>query len=125
TFANIAGLSIGIAVSLMLYLHVDKELSYEKSYPKHANIYRLAGTSEWAKSSPTLGPEFKAQLPEVKEVCRFASVSSNLKVIGVGDQYFGIDEAYMADQEAIEIFDYEFVRGTKTDALTRPLTAVI
>ena len=125
TLANIAGLAIGIAVSLMIFLHVDKELSYEERYPKHQNIYRLAGAADWAKSSPTLGPAFKAQLPEVKEVCRFASVSSNLKVIGVGDQYFGIDEAYMADQEAITMFDYEFVHGAKKDALTRPLTAVL
>lgn len=125
TLANIAGLAIGIAVSLMIFLHVDKELSYEKSYPKHENIYRLAGASEWAKSSPTLGSEFKAKLPEVKEICRFASHSSNLKVISVGDQFFGVDDVYVADQSAIDIFDYKFVHGSKEDALSRPLTAVI
>ncbi len=125
TLANLGGLALGIAVTLMIFLHVDKELSYEKAYPKHPRIYRLAGASEWAKSSPTLGPAFKEQLPEVQEICRFASVSSNLKVLAVGDRYFGIDEAYMADQATIDIFDYEFVRGTKTGALTRPFTAVV
>ncbi|CAD5256057.1 MULTISPECIES: ABC transporter permease [unclassified Imperialibacter] len=124
TMANIVGLSVGIAVSLMIFLHVDKELSYEKAYPKHDNIYRLAATT-WAKSSPTLGEAFAAYMPEADQFCRFAGLGGELNVINVDEKYIGIDYAYFADQSAIGMFDYQFVFGTPEGALSRPATALL
>jgi putative ABC transport system permease protein len=124
TLANIVGLSVGIAVSLMIFLHVDKELSYEKAYPKHDNIYRLAATT-WAKSSPTQGEAFKDYMPEVKEFCRFATYGRELIVLSVNERFFGVDHALLADQSAIDMFDYQFVAGSPEGALTRPGTAVL
>ncbi|NOU16956.1 MAG: FtsX-like permease family protein [Bacteroidales bacterium] len=41
TFVNIFGLSIGIATSILIYLYIMHELSYDKEQPKYERIYRV------------------------------------------------------------------------------------
>ncbi len=124
TTANIIGLSIGIAVSLIIFLHVDRELSFDKAYPKHETIYRLAAGT-WAKSSPTQGEAFKDYMPEVKDFCRFAGYGGELTVLSAKERFFGLDNILLADQSAIGMFDYQFVAGSPEGALTRPSTVVL
>src|ERR1700722_12579364 len=40
---NIAGLSVGLAVCLLIVLYVKDELSYDKHYKNSENIYRIDG----------------------------------------------------------------------------------
>ena len=42
SFINIAGLATGIACSILIYLFVAHELSYDKFHDQADNIYRLA-----------------------------------------------------------------------------------
>src|SRR5678809_1683812 len=64
---NLFGLSLGIACGLLLTLHIKEELSYEKSFPKHDRIFRVA-TTEWSKSSPPLAGEMIKSFPEIKSI---------------------------------------------------------
>jgi putative ABC transport system permease protein len=41
TFINIFGLSVGIATSILIYLYVIHELSYDKEQPKYSRIFRV------------------------------------------------------------------------------------
>ena len=75
---NIAGLSLGIACSLVLGQFLRKELSYDQHYPQYRNIYRVeneftsGGSSQrWADTSQMLGPMLQEQYPEVKAFVRF------------------------------------------------------
>ena len=41
SFINIIGLSVGVAVSLIIFLYVVHEYSYDKFHAKGDNIYRI------------------------------------------------------------------------------------
>ena len=72
TFINIAGLSIGMAVSILILLYVFNEISYDRFYSLEKNKYRVNGIIEFSgsthqldRSSPMLGTDAMKQCPEV------------------------------------------------------------
>ncbi len=74
---NILGLALGIAVSILLLLILQNDLTYDQYHTKHKNIYRLGGHLQAtgidvsvARSARELGNILKAELPEVQEVVR-------------------------------------------------------
>src|ERR1700722_10028110 len=74
---NILGLSLGIACILLLGLHVKEELSYDRSFPKHDRIFRVA-TTQWAKSSPPIAGELTKYFPGINSIARFADNGNNV-----------------------------------------------
>lgn len=125
TLANVSGLAISMAISFMIFLHVDQELSYEKGYPKHEKMYRLA-SHRWAKSAPRQAEEFSKFFPEVKNTCRFIEGGTNVMVRVQGEQEsLIVKQVYAADSTVVDMFDLTLERGYAQDALTRPKTAII
>ena len=118
---NVVGLSLGISMSLLITIHVLNELSYEKSFPNHKLIYRLASTN-WAKKPPIMGIEFKEKLPEVKEVVRLFPFEPTVISYEKNEQL--IERPFLGDPSVIEIFDLEFIEGSK-DALDEPSTILL
>ena len=74
TVLNIAGLAIGLAVSVLLYLFIVNELSFDKMYKNEKNIYRVLTVSEgygmMANVPNAVGPAMAADIPEVKMTAR-------------------------------------------------------
>ncbi len=123
--ANIIGLTAGITISLIMSLHIKQELSYEKSYPKHDRIARVAMNHEWAKSSPVFAEELQTYFPELEAVGRFARYMGDVVILSKDENKFISNNVFQADQPAIQIFDFEFVHGNPAVALKRPNTALI
>ena len=69
TMINLLGLALGIAISLLLLVHIKKEISYESNFPRHELIYRVASTY-WAKMSPVLAESLRDEMPEIQSVGR-------------------------------------------------------
>ncbi|MBS1605220.1 MAG: ABC transporter permease [Bacteroidetes bacterium] len=77
SFINITGLSISLAVSILLLLWANDELSYDRFNTNAANLYRLspkvangAGTTVWDNTSAPMAVFAKKELPEVQGACR-------------------------------------------------------
>jgi len=119
---NLFGLSLGIACGLLLTLHIKEELSYEKSFPKHDRIFRVANT-EWSKSSPPLAGEMIKYFPEIKSIGRFAEAGTN--VINSDPDHKFECTGYFADSTVDYIFDLKPVAGNPFHALTEPFALVI
>lgn len=119
---NLLGLAIGISCGLLLTLHIREELSYEKDFPRHRLIYRLAST-EWSKSSPPVGGELQQFFPEIDGVARFADRGT--EVVKAGPNVQGESKGYFADSSVIDVFDIKAVAGNPTDALRQPDAIVI
>jgi len=47
TLINVLGLALGLAISLLIFLYVTDELSYDKFHKDYQNIYRIQEKYEW------------------------------------------------------------------------------
>src|SRR5436190_18070789 len=74
---NILGLALGIAVSVILLLILQNDLTYDKYHVKHEQIYRMGG-HVWAtgvddytsRSARELGVILQEEFPEVEMVVK-------------------------------------------------------
>jgi putative ABC transport system permease protein len=116
---NIAGLSLGIACSLLIIFHVKEELSYEKGFPKADKIYRITSKMRegnnfrhWAVTSPPLALLIRDHIPEITQTARFRDAYSQILTYHPRDGEpvsFEEEGGYFADQAAIDMFDLHFV----------------
>ncbi|MCB0633595.1 MAG: ABC transporter permease, partial [Lewinella sp.] len=139
TLINIAGLSIGMAVFLIIAQYVYFERSYEDFIPDSANIYRLSlehyinGELEFASAEnyPAAGPALKRELPEVLEYARLYNLGYKNNVIITNEAARPEPVAYKqkhflyADASFLPLMGYEMLHGNAATALQEPNTAVI
>ena len=124
SFINLAGLAMGITVSLFIVLYIQSELSYEKDFSNYRNIYRLA-SSNWAKSSPPAAEAVKEYFPEIRESGKVALFRGGTNIAVIDDTHFPINNGYYADQSIINIFNRELISGNPDGMLERPYTIVL
>src|SRR6202000_1677643 len=74
---NIAGLTLGLAIGMLILLWVQDELSFDSFHKQAANIYRVelwggTGASKqiWHQAVAPMGMLAKQQLPDVKDEVR-------------------------------------------------------
>lgn len=78
SFIKVAGLALGLAANLIIYLYVREDLSYDTFHTKYKNIVRVLtiDSAEGVSSKlvgvtqPQLGPVAEEALPEVVESVR-------------------------------------------------------
>src|SRR4030095_452885 len=82
---NLAGLSIGLACCLFIFIYVQHELSFDRYHQKAKQIYRLTEVLHLPKednaravTSPPMGPSIKSNFPEVLEMVRINYSSRNI-----------------------------------------------
>jgi putative ABC transport system permease protein len=78
SFINITGLSAGLAVSILLLLWVNDELSYDRFNKHAASLYRLSPTFDnggvttvWDVTPAPIALYARKEVPEVEAACRF------------------------------------------------------
>lgn len=123
---NIAGLSVAFAVFTAILIQVDYEYSYNDSFPKADQIYRLEIKKNSGNQYSSLVPMpyyrlIKSEIPELAFSCiigqSFGSMSfSVLKPNGEVD--FFEDSYGYADTCIIDVFDLDVVAGDYRQALT-------
>lgn len=111
---NMVGFSLAMASCFLIVFHVRNELSYEKNFPKYKNIYRVH-PPEWAKSSPPLAGAMLEFFPEARSVARFYQWGN--RVFSYGDFQAELKGGFCADSSAIEMFDLQFVHGSREKSL--------
>lgn len=122
TLTNILGLSIGMTCTLIIFLWVQNQLSYDQWQTQKDNIYRLESNT-WVLMPPYLGDLVK-ELPEVKEMVRF--YFNNNPIINYNNNQFSFksDFAY-ADNSIFDVFNFEFVYGNPKEALIKPFSVIL
>jgi putative ABC transport system permease protein len=130
---NIAGLAIGLTVSLLLFLYVRHETSFDKYHSQQKNIYRLVFNArmdenheKWAGNPNIVGPTFRKEISEVRDMTRWIrhNFGQSANVLYGGKKFFE-KNLYWADSSFTRIFDVPFVHGNAATALVRPNTIII
>ena len=136
TAINIAGLTLGITCSLVLFLLVNYMSSFDNFHAKRDRIYRVVHQSQgnngldYTSGVPSVLPDaFRLDFPEAEEVV-FTSYRSNSTIIVPqrdGDiKRFSADAGVVFTQSNFfKIFDREIVAGDKEHGLDNPNTAII
>jgi len=132
---NIAGLAIGIAACLLIFLIVHFETSFDDFHSKKDQIYRVitvnSGQDGVTKASGTpipLAEGLRVDFPELKEVAEiFRNDRSHYSVQNAdgSKKKFKEDDAYYAEPQFYSIFSFGWLAGDKKTALAEPNTIVL
>jgi putative ABC transport system permease protein len=114
---NIAGLTAGLAIGILILLWVQDELSFDSFHKQTSNIYRVelfggtgASRQIWTVGVAPIGPLVKQQLPEVKDAVRITN-NSNFSLYKFKDKVFGDENAVFADPSFFSVFDFPIIKG--------------
>ncbi len=136
SFINIAGLALSLACSLLIFFHIDHELSYENIYPDADTIYRIQIDTKfgdtwrnWATGPFPAGPMLKENYPEITEYARISNrvreqILSTTDSSGVKREFSETGGLY-ADPSFPGMFDLRFIRGNREKALKNVNSMVI
>lgn len=125
SFINIAGLSIGIAVSIVGFLFVGHELSYDRFHEHSNRIVRVAVDAMVGNTAirqlHTPAPMALAlyrEFPEVESVCRITPTANPR--ITAGDRMFKEDDVLLVDSTFFSVFSFPLLMGEEDRVLNRP-----
>ena len=125
TLLNVFGLATGIACTVLIFLWVKDERSYDKFNNRADQLYRLTINVTGVQAAVTSVPiaeVLKQQVPAVKNFARLVSLHS---IVTVDNKKFDEHNMFYADPAFLQIFNYPFLQGNKQAALSRPDGIVI
>ena len=114
---NILGLSVGLAVGIIILLWVQDELGFDGFHKNAANIYRLeirggTGSSKqiFTIGVAPIGPLAKQQLPAVIDQVRLMD-NYYFSLYKYQDKVFGDENTVFADPSLFSVFDFPLIKG--------------
>src|SRR6476620_2519296 len=132
TFLNVLGLSAGLACTLLIYLWVTDELSYDKFFANDSRLYQLMehrtgdGQSTVSdESSGIVSDLVKAGYPEVEYAAALAPPDWFQKfTLSVADRNIKATGQY-AGKDYFNIFSFKLLEGDKNKVLANNNSIVI
>jgi len=124
---NIIGLAIGMASSILIFLFVQHELSYDRYHEKADNIYRLS--RQWTNAdgeislhlghlAPPFAPLLKSDFADrIEEAVRLLGTEPVLIYEG---KSFQESKFFFADPEIFNVFSWKLLEGDPSTALDSP-----
>jgi len=118
---NIAGLAIGMTLSILLFLFVRYEYSYDKYHPNADKIYRVAD-GEYSKTAANLAGALKQEFPEVKYAAR---VFKREVFFRYKQNFINDIEIHFVDPEFFKIFNFPLISGFLPDPMEEPFSLLL
>lgn len=137
---NILGLAVGIAASLLIFLVIHNEMSYDSYQSRYDRIYRVVTTEHRPNTGEVTGMHsmitrpmaeaMRKDLPALEKVAALHGIGSAQFYIPTPDQQeekkFKVDEEglYFTEQGLYDIFDFKWIAGSQKGQ-EEPNTAVL
>ncbi|MBX3238587.1 MAG: ABC transporter permease [Chitinophagaceae bacterium] len=124
TVLNVFGLSAGLACSLLIFLWVSDELSFDKFFDNDERLHRLLehrsynGETFYAdESSGRLSEAVRQDMPEVEYAAAIAPADwFPQNTLSVGDKNIKAQGQY-AENDYFNIFSFQLLEGNKSSVL--------
>lgn len=132
-FLNIFGLTVGITCSLLIFLYVQDELTYDQHHKNADNIVRASieyflpndgGSEKWAPISAVVPQYMVKDYPEILSSVRFSKWNDRVVEKPGTNQRFYQDITW-ADSNVFQLFDFPLLEGDPATALKEPYTVVM
>ncbi|MCE7067123.1 ABC transporter permease [Dyadobacter sp. CY326] len=119
-FINIAGLAVGMAAAMLIFLWIQNELTFDRFYPKTKRLFQvynrdvIAGEPYvWGATPAPLAPALLQDYPEIEDAARYRS--TNL-LLAANDKFLNIEGSF-ADPSFLNLFDFPVLGGNSNTAL--------
>lgn len=127
---NISGLAIGIACSILIWIFVAHELSYDTFHAKADRIYRVAVRASIGDtkihqtySSSETFRKLLEDFPEIEVGVKFLNLGRTPIVLG--DKTFFESRFFAVDATFFDVFTFPLIQGDPKTALKNPNSLVI
>lgn len=131
TSIHLLGLTIGIGAVLVIFLFIRQELSYDRSYADAADIYRLVvvstnqGELDYSAGTPYPVPAaLRNEIPGLAQVAGLHYQGSGIVRVP-GNDHQRLEEVVFADEEFLQIFDYQSKPAIDPHLLAKPGEALL
>ncbi|MGZ4000506.1 MAG: ABC transporter permease [Mucilaginibacter sp.] len=132
TAINIIGLAVGLASCALVFLYFQHELSFDKGFDNHDDIYRVTSDFGGGSQAPTVGLPYakylKSEIPEVEDATRMDPTIGSVIVEVQGIQNpvpYVQDSGYWVDPNFFDLLSFHFQYGNRKTAFTAPNTIVL
>lgn len=137
TLINIGGLTLGIVCSIIIFLIIQFDLSFDKAHKDSDLVYRVVrhetefGKSEFNRGGPyPLAEAVRNDVTDIQHTVLINDNFGNDPVIsyfenGQLENRLKEEEIAFVDPEFFNLLTYEWIAGNPDEAIQRPNTAVI
>lgn len=129
SFINIAGLAIGLAASIMIWLWVYDELSFDKFHDNSDRIYRVERDMYIDDTrmlvpitSPPMAPQIASDYPVVESFTRLAYDDV---MVEDNHQNLSSERIFYADSSFFSIFSFRVISGDPAECLKDPFSVAL
>ena len=126
---NILGLSIGMAVAILIGLWVYEQYSFDKFLPEYQSVYRVqrnfnsnGDTLTFPTNSLKLADALRTQVPEIEYVVESDWTGNH--GLRAGDKKLYVNGA-IAGEDIFKIFQYSFIAGNANTVFKDPYSIVL
>jgi len=130
SFINIAGLAIGIACSILIFVFVRFELSYDTFHERADRIYRVAVRALIGDTK--INQTFSSAITFQKLLDDFPEIETGVKFLNRGrvpvtlnEKTFYESRLYAVDSVFFNVFSIPLIHGDPKSVLSEPNTMVI
>ena len=130
SFINVAGLAIGMSVSILIFLYVWNELSYDRCHEKSRNVFRIATSLELpqrqmkiASVPGPLGPALMEAQPDVVGYTRLRAEGN--QIVSYKEKLFEEDDFFYAEPSVMDVFTIDVLLGDPESFLDAPFSLVL
>jgi len=131
SFINISGLAVGFACSMLIFLWVKDELSYDRFHVNASRIHRVAvaGVINDTEIGYTLNPLILGEtlandFPEVEAAMRIYRPRSTISV-RYKEKVFTEPRVFFVEKNFFQLFSFPFQKGDAATALEDPSNLIM
>ncbi|HEY3402466.1 MAG TPA: ABC transporter permease [Ohtaekwangia sp.] len=126
SFINITGLAIGLASSLIIFLWVQDERSFDTFHEKANRTYRLTASAtdlSVAISPAPMAPALAEAVPAITHHTRMSDLRSAM--FQANDRKFEEKNGFYAEPSFFQVFDFRLKQGNVETALQQPNSVIL
>ena len=128
---NILGLALGLTVTILVFIFIKDETSYEKHWDGYDRIHRMGINAdmmgqkmEGPTSCSPMAQTFRTEFTDVENATRIQPVRQEILIRHEQTKLY-IQHATQADSSFFRVFNYEFVHGNPNTALKEDNATVL
>ena len=131
---NVLGLAVGIAASLLIFLVIQFQSSFDNFHKKRDSIYRVAskfatqdGFDYSGGVSFPVAPALRLEFPQLKEVAAIYRKGGQITIDDENTQQKKLheDNFFYAEPQFFKMFDFGWLAGTPETCLKDPNSVVL